>query len=109
MTTPTPDLVQAADPSQHVCREHTEPAHTHPGVYDSPTGTYEIPDDGLVWGYVDEATAAEANALLDAMGYPPDGVCYCAGCIGMGPCDDDLGRIEDRDDDEVYDEDGDSS
>lgn len=23
---------------------------------------------------------------------PPDGQCYCGGCIGMGPCDDDLGK-----------------
>lgn len=29
---------------------------------------------------------------------PPDGQCCCGGCIGMGPCDDDLGQRDDDDD-----------
>lgn len=37
-------------------------------------------------------------AGVDAYVRPPDGRCYCGGCIGMGPCDDDLGR-DDEDDD----------
>lgn len=35
----------------------------------------------------------------DESGYDPypDGACHCGGCIGMGPCDDDLGRADDDD------------
>jgi hypothetical protein len=32
-----------------------------------------------------------------------DGECYCGGCVGMGPCDDDLGRTDDLDDDDCPD------
>jgi hypothetical protein len=45
---------------------------------------------------------AAVAALTDVDPYadvrPPDGECYCGGCVGMGPCDDDLCRSDEDDD-----------
>ena len=41
-------------------------------------------------------TAPEADPYADVR--PPDGECYCGGCIGMGPCDDDLCQADEDDD-----------
>jgi hypothetical protein len=48
---------------------------------------------------------SEVEALLEAEplnDIEATGECCCAGCIGMGPCDDDLGTSDpdDRDDDD---------
>jgi hypothetical protein len=56
--------IQPTDAKLHICRQHNEPDHTHPGWYDCPTGSYDIPDDGQEWGYVGVDKAAEANALI---------------------------------------------
>jgi hypothetical protein len=49
------------------------------------------------------ALFAAVDALPDLDPYadvrPPDGECWCGGCVGMGPCDDDLCRADDDDDD----------
>jgi hypothetical protein len=41
-------------------------------------------------------TPVEDDPYADAR--PPDGECWCGGCVGMGPCDDDLCRSDDEDD-----------
>lgn len=58
------------DPAHHICREHTQPAHTHPGWYDGPGGAYELDDDGHDWGYVTADVAAEATSIAAAYGLP---------------------------------------
>jgi hypothetical protein len=69
-------------------------------------------------GRREEAVFAAVDALTDVDPYadarPPDGECCCGGCVGMGPCDDDLGRSDDDggddgaflDDDDWNDEEG---
>jgi hypothetical protein len=49
--------------------------------------------DHAMWMY---AVTREVEDDPYADSRPPDGECCCGGCIGMGPCDDDLGRSDEE-------------
>lgn len=49
------------------------------------------PGHRRAWEAVEQLT--ERRLYAGRLG--PNGECYCGGCIGMGPCDDDLGHTDD--------------
>lgn len=79
-------MIPATDPTKHWCHEHREHSHTHPGHYDGPEGTYEVPDDGIDWGYVVRrhfATVEDHRPIPGDDFMPPEWCGACETCRGM--------------------------